>query len=57
MFFGEDEFLPQNSVLHFLEKYACDINYFEKEICTNILFLICGFDKEQFNYVSIPRMP
>lgn len=43
--------------MRFLAKYGCKENYFEEEICTNTLFVICGFDKEQFNYVSIPRMP
>lgn len=53
-FFGEDEFLPQNNVLRFLAKYGCKENYFEEEICTNTLFVICGFDKEQFNYTLLP---
>lgn len=53
-FFGEDEFLPRNTVLRFLAKYGCKVNYFEEEICTNTLFLICGFDKEQFNYTLLP---
>ncbi|XP_011872790.1 PREDICTED: lipase 3-like [Vollenhovia emeryi] len=53
-FLGEDEFLPQNSVLRLLAKYGCDVDYFEKEICANTLFLICGFDKEQFNYTLLP---
>ncbi|KAG5311345.1 LIP3 Lipase, partial [Pseudoatta argentina] len=54
-FFGEDEFLPHNSVLQFLAKHGCEINYIE-EICTNIIFLICGFDKEQFNYTLLPMI-
>ncbi|XP_024882714.1 uncharacterized protein LOC112461630 [Temnothorax curvispinosus] len=53
-FLGENEFLPRNCVLRFLAKYVCEGNDFEKEICTNTLFLICGFDKEQFNYTLLP---
>lgn len=52
-FFGKDEFLLQNDVLRLLMKYSCDVDYFEEEICTNILFLTCGYDKEQFNYVNV----
>ncbi|KAL6264531.1 hypothetical protein P5V15_004638 [Pogonomyrmex californicus] len=53
-FFGEDEFLPQNSVLHFLAKYGCKVKSLQKEICANTLFLICGFDEEQFDYTLLP---
>ncbi|XP_071571688.1 lysosomal acid lipase/cholesteryl ester hydrolase [Temnothorax nylanderi] len=53
-FLGENEFLPRNCVLRFLAKYVCEGNDFEKEICTNTIFLICGFDKEQFNYTLLP---
>lgn len=53
-FFGEDEFLPQNGVFHFLSKYGCDVDNFRERICANIVFLICGFDKEQFDYNLLP---
>ncbi|KYN08590.1 PREDICTED: lipase 3-like [Cyphomyrmex costatus] len=53
-FFGENEFLPHDSVLHYLSKYGCEMFNIEEEICANILFLICGFDKEQFNYTLLP---
>lgn len=49
---GYDEFMPQSNFLRLLSKYACDLNIIEKKICSNILFLTCGFDHEQFNYVS-----
>ncbi|KYM84892.1 Lipase 3 [Atta colombica] len=54
-FFGEDEFLPHKSVLQFLAKHGCEVNYVE-EVCTNIIFLICGFDEEQFNYTLLPMI-
>ncbi|KAL0127530.1 hypothetical protein PUN28_003064 [Cardiocondyla obscurior] len=53
-FFGEDEFLPQNGVIELLAKLGCEVDNFEKEICSNIMFLLCGFDKEQFNYTLLP---
>ncbi|XP_018397034.1 PREDICTED: lipase 3-like isoform X2 [Cyphomyrmex costatus] len=53
-FFGEDEFLPHNGVLQFLAKHGCEVTYVEKEICTNLIFLICGFDEEQFDHTLLP---
>ncbi|XP_014480140.1 PREDICTED: lipase 3 isoform X2 [Dinoponera quadriceps] len=55
-FLGEDQFLPQNEFLRLLSKFACDIDIFEEKICANVLFLICGFDKEQFNYTLLPTI-
>lgn len=48
-FFGQNEILPQNRVIKWLSKYGCEINEVEKYICENTLFVICGFDKEQYN--------
>lgn len=28
---------------------------FELKLCENSIFVICGFDKDQFNSVSAPR--
>ncbi|KYN36038.1 Lipase 3 [Trachymyrmex septentrionalis] len=54
-FFDEGEFLPHDNMLQFLAKHVCEVNYVE-EICTNIIFLICGFDEEQFNYTLLPMI-
>lgn len=53
--FGEGEFLPQSMVLKFLAKYLCFMDFFEEKICANSMFVIVGFDKAQFNYVSTQR--
>ncbi|XP_046748809.1 lipase 3-like [Diprion similis] len=53
-FFGEDEFLPQSGILRFLARYGCDINVSEETICANALFVLCGFDQEQFNNTLLP---
>lgn len=53
---GEDEFLPHSSVIQFMSKLVCDITFVQDKICTNLLFLILGFDREQFDLVSIPRI-
>lgn len=52
-YIGEGQFLPQNILLRFLARYGCDIDVTEEKICANVLFVICGFDSSQFNYVSI----
>lgn len=51
-YLGADEFLPQNRVLRFLAKYGCELTEAEKIICENTIFVICGFDKKQYNAVS-----
>lgn len=51
--FGEGQFLPQNSVMKFLSKYLCYSAMLEEEICASSLFVIVGFDRAQFNYVSV----
>jgi len=47
-----DEFLPQSDFLRFLVKYACDQNLAERKLCADFIFAVCGFDREQFDYVS-----
>ncbi|XP_028036427.1 lipase 3-like [Bombyx mandarina] len=51
---GANEFLPQNAVLRWLSKKACEINNFEEAICENSLFVLCGHDEKQFNISLLP---
>ncbi|XP_063366211.1 lipase 3-like [Cydia amplana] len=51
---GQNEFLPQNSVLRWLSKHACEINHLEEAICENSLFMLCGHDEKQFNRTLLP---
>ncbi|XP_043268017.1 lipase 3-like [Venturia canescens] len=53
-FLGADEFLPQNILLKFLARYGCEIDTLEEKICANSMFVICGFDKAQFNETLMP---
>lgn len=53
-FLGADEFLPQGIILRFLAKYGCDVDVTEEKICANSLFVLCGFDKDQFNSTLLP---
>lgn len=50
-FFGANEFLPQNKILQFLAKYGCELTEAERYICENTVFVLCGFDKAQYNEV------
>ncbi|KAL6431806.1 hypothetical protein ACFW04_007358 [Cataglyphis niger] len=52
--FFHDEFLPQSDLLRFISKYGCDQNLDSKNICANLIFLICGYDVEQFDYSLLP---
>ncbi|CAH0397142.1 unnamed protein product [Chilo suppressalis] len=51
---GANEFLPQNAVLRWLSKHACEINHYEEVICENSLFVLCGHDEKQFNKTLLP---
>lgn len=51
---GANEFLPQNSVLRWLSKHACEINHYEEAICENSMFVLCGHDEKQFNRTLLP---
>lgn len=53
--FGKDEFLPQNIIVKILAN-GCRVKLFQKKICANVLFLICGFDEEQFDYKLLPEI-
>lgn len=53
-FFGQNEFMPQNRIIKWLSKYGCELNAAEKYICENTVFVICGFDKEQYNATLMP---
>lgn len=51
-FLGGNEFLPHSKIIEILAKYGCDLTYAERYICKNTIFVLCGFDKEQFNEVA-----
>lgn len=53
---GANEFLPQNAVLRWLSKHACEINHYEEAICENSMFVLCGHDESQFNRTLLPLM-
>lgn len=48
-FVGNGELLPQSKMIRYLAKYGCELTDAEKYICENSIFVLCGFDKEQYN--------
>ncbi|CAL1684019.1 unnamed protein product [Lasius platythorax] len=52
--FFHDELLPQSDLLRFVSKYVCNQNLDTQKFCADIIFMTCGFDREQFNYTLLP---
>lgn len=50
-YLGGNEFLPQNKIIKFLAKFGCELTQVERYICENTVYVLCGFDKAQFNSV------
>ncbi|XP_057634400.1 lysosomal acid lipase/cholesteryl ester hydrolase [Chionomys nivalis] len=46
--FGHKQFLPQSAVLKWLSTHVCT-HVVLKELCTNVFFLICGFNEKNLN--------
>ncbi|XP_042118722.1 lysosomal acid lipase/cholesteryl ester hydrolase [Peromyscus maniculatus bairdii] len=46
--FGHRQFLPQNAVMKWLSTHVCT-HVIMRELCTNIFFLICGFNEKNLN--------
>ncbi|XP_017770503.1 PREDICTED: lysosomal acid lipase/cholesteryl ester hydrolase-like [Nicrophorus vespilloides] len=49
---GMNQFLPSSKILKFLS-YDCE-KKLKKEICEDVFFILCGFDKQQFNDTLLP---
>ncbi|KAK9720509.1 alpha/beta-hydrolase lipase region [Popillia japonica] len=50
---GANSFLPNGWILRLLA-YECELMKYAKEICENIIFVLCGFDEEEFNTDLLP---
>lgn len=46
--FGHKQFLPQSAVMKWLSTHVCTHVVLE-ELCTNVFFLICGFNEKNLN--------
>ncbi|XP_005180854.1 lipase 3-like [Musca domestica] len=51
---GAHEFLPSNEFISLFTQIVCDENSFTEEICSNVIFLVAGFDKQQMNETMLP---
>lgn len=51
--FGHKQFLPQSAVMKWLSTHVCTHVILE-ELCTNLFFLICGFNEKNLNMVCSP---
>lgn len=53
-FIGVHEFLPSNSLIKSIERKICGNMILTQLICSNILFLLCGFNYKQLNVTNLP---
>lgn len=53
-YLGGNEFMPQNKIVKFLAKFGCELTQVERYICENTVYVLCGFDKAQFNSTLMP---
>jgi len=53
---GMNEFLPNGSFLTRLASMLCTGNWLSEKLCTNVLFLITGYDSEQLNTTMLPTI-
>lgn len=52
-FFGVRDFLPSNDIIKWMATYLCEPGD-TREICSSIIFIICGFDLPQLNMTRLP---
>ncbi|CAF1207492.1 unnamed protein product [Adineta ricciae] len=53
LIFGRNEFLPSSSMIHWFAEHACDKTIIDKEVCENILFVLCGPETNNMNISRI----
>ncbi|XP_062520508.1 gastric triacylglycerol lipase-like [Corticium candelabrum] len=49
--FGEYDFLPNDELMKLFAQYFCPEDV---SVCSNVLFLICGYDKSDLNETRVP---
>lgn len=54
--FGAGEFLPSSRLMQFLANHVCNHETVPR-ICSNVVFLIAGYDKSNTNVVSCISLP
>ncbi|GLH01895.1 Lipase 3, partial [Gryllus bimaculatus] len=51
---GIYEFLPNNEIIDAATRKACQDNAPTQEVCSNVMFLIAGWDSQQLNKTQLP---
>ncbi|XP_023303354.2 lipase 3 [Lucilia cuprina] len=51
---GAHEFLPSNDFITMFNQIICDDDSITEAICSNVMFLVAGFDKKQMNETMLP---
>ncbi|XP_015520640.2 lipase 3-like [Neodiprion lecontei] len=52
--FGEYEFLPKSDLIALVGSKFCHDDALTQFLCSNVLFLMCGFNKAQLNTTMLP---
>lgn len=53
-FFKAWEFLPSNEIMDFLGATICHEESLIQGLCSNVVFILCGFNSEQLNTTQLP---
>lgn len=53
-FIGVHEFLPSNNLFKPIQRKICRNKILTQLICSNIIFLLCGFNYKQLNVTNLP---
>ncbi|XP_055851914.1 lipase 1-like [Episyrphus balteatus] len=51
---GAHEFLPNGSFVKYFSQFVCDDDSIVQSICSQVMFIIVGFDKAQMNHTMLP---
>ena len=49
---GHGEFLPNDELMKILAQFVCPFDREVEDICEDVIFIICGYDKSNINIVS-----
>ncbi|XP_011865872.1 PREDICTED: lipase 3-like [Vollenhovia emeryi] len=51
---GMYEFMPDNEAIKIFQRIACEEDAWTQPLCANVLFLIAGYNPDQFNATLLP---
>ena len=49
----DGEFFPNNFLIDFFAKDVCTLEMAVEGVCEDVIFLVCGYDKNNLNEVSV----